>query len=312
MKINLEVLIILDALDRQGSFAAAAAELYKTPPALSYMVQKLENDLNVVLLDRSGHRAKFTATGRLMLEKGRKLLRAAQSLEQQAHYVEKGWESELTIGLDALFPFELLLPLIKEFYRDHHLTRLRFSHEVLAGSWESLIQGCADIVIGAIAPPTTQSGYAFSPMGSLHYRFCISPDHPLAQAAEPLSADVIRQHRAVVVRDTSRINGPQNLHVLQEQDTLTVFDFQSKLQIQLAGLACGYLPDYLAAPYLASGKLVVKQVENKSNFNTAYLGWNESANGLAALWWREKLLSCDNWDSIYSTKAGDDSLTSAS
>lgn len=312
MKINLEVLIILDALDRQGSFAAAAAELYKTPPALSYMVQKLENDLNVVLLDRSGHRAKFTATGRLMLEKGRKLLRAAQSLEQQAHYVEKGWESELTLGLDALFPFELLLPLIEEFYQDHHLTRLRFSHEVLAGSWESLVQGCADIVIGAVALPLTHSGFSFSPMGSLHYRFCIAPHHPLAQAEEPLSADVIRPHRAVVVRDTSRINLPQNLHVLEDQDTLTVFDFRSKLQIQLAGLACGYLPDYLAAPYLASGKLVTKKVENKSNFDTAYLGWNDSANGLAALWWREKLLSYDSWGSIYLTKTGDVALTTKS
>jgi len=80
---------------------------------------------------------------------------------------------------------------------------------------------------------------------------------------------------------------------------------RSKLQVQLAGLACGYLPDYLAAPYLASGRLIAKKVENKSNFDMAYLGWNESANGLAALWWREKLLSCDNWGAIYLAKTAD-------
>ncbi|MBX9330993.1 LysR family transcriptional regulator, partial [Serratia marcescens] len=94
MRLNLEALLILDALDRHGSFAAAAAALFKTPSALSYMVQKLENDLDITLLDRSGHRAKFTDTGKLMLEKGRVLLRAAQDLEQQARYVENGWESE--------------------------------------------------------------------------------------------------------------------------------------------------------------------------------------------------------------------------
>ncbi|MGQ7789382.1 LysR family transcriptional regulator [Shigella flexneri] len=58
---------------KEGSFAAASAKLYKTPSALSYTVHKLENDLNIQLLDRSGHRAKLTRTGKMLLEKGRKL-----------------------------------------------------------------------------------------------------------------------------------------------------------------------------------------------------------------------------------------------
>ncbi|BAN99178.1 hypothetical protein E05_44120 [Plautia stali symbiont] len=76
MRLNLEALLILDALDRHGTFAAAAARLFKTASALSYTVQKMESDLKITLLDRSGHRATFTPTGRLMLEKGRTLLRA--------------------------------------------------------------------------------------------------------------------------------------------------------------------------------------------------------------------------------------------
>ena len=41
MRVNFDVLMILDALDRHGSFATAAESLYKTPAALSYMIQKL-------------------------------------------------------------------------------------------------------------------------------------------------------------------------------------------------------------------------------------------------------------------------------
>ena len=41
MKPLLDVLIILDALEKEGSFAAASAKLYKTPSALSYTVHKL-------------------------------------------------------------------------------------------------------------------------------------------------------------------------------------------------------------------------------------------------------------------------------
>lgn len=74
MKPLLDVLMILDALEKEGSFAAASAKLYKTPSALSYTVHKLESDLNIQLLDRSGHRAKFTRTGKMLLEKGREVL----------------------------------------------------------------------------------------------------------------------------------------------------------------------------------------------------------------------------------------------
>lgn len=47
MKQLLDVLMILDALEKEGSFAAASAKLYKTPSALSYTVHKLESDLNL-------------------------------------------------------------------------------------------------------------------------------------------------------------------------------------------------------------------------------------------------------------------------
>ncbi|MNZ36686.1 HTH-type transcriptional regulator YofA [compost metagenome] len=74
MKPLLDVLIILDALEKEGSFAAASAKLFKTPSALSYTVHKLESDLNIQLLDRTGHRARFTRTGQMLLEKGREVL----------------------------------------------------------------------------------------------------------------------------------------------------------------------------------------------------------------------------------------------
>ncbi len=94
----------MDALDRHGSFAAAAAALFKTPSALSYMVQKLENDLDITCWTAPATGREFTDTGKLMLEKAGVLLRAAQDLGSR-RYVENGWESEITLGIDASFPF---------------------------------------------------------------------------------------------------------------------------------------------------------------------------------------------------------------
>ena len=61
--LTLEALRVMDAIDRRGSFAAAADELGRVPSALSYTMQKLEEELDVVLFDRSGHRTKFTNVG---------------------------------------------------------------------------------------------------------------------------------------------------------------------------------------------------------------------------------------------------------
>ncbi|MEA1185867.1 LysR family transcriptional regulator, partial [Escherichia coli] len=47
--LTLEALRVMDAIDRRGSFAAAADELGRVPSALSYTMQKLEEELDVVL-----------------------------------------------------------------------------------------------------------------------------------------------------------------------------------------------------------------------------------------------------------------------
>ncbi len=102
----------------------------KTPAALSYMIQKnWKNDLNISLLDRSGHRAKFTDTGKMMLEKGAPVAQCRQrSGKKQAQLLSSGWERDLAIALDDSFPFRALLPLIEKFYAQYPQTRLNFTH----------------------------------------------------------------------------------------------------------------------------------------------------------------------------------------
>lgn len=111
--LTLEALRVMDAIDRRGSFAAAADELGRVPSALSYTMQKLEEELDVVLFDRSGHRTKFTNVGRMLLERGRVLLEAADKLTTDAEALSRGWETHLTIVTEALVPTPDLFPLIE-------------------------------------------------------------------------------------------------------------------------------------------------------------------------------------------------------
>ena len=303
MKALLDVLIILDALDKEGSFAAAATRLYKTPSALSYTVHKLESDLNIQVLDRSGHRARFTPTGTMLLEKGREVLQTVRDLEKQAVKLHLGWENELVIGIDDTFPFTLLLPHIEAFLQLHGMTRLKFINGVLGGSWESLTQGRVDIVIGAMRAPPPLSGFAFTLLGKLASVFAVAPHHPLAQAQEPLSRRLIKRYRAVAVGDPAHSHLSFASGVLEDQDAVTVFDFKTKLELQLRGIGCGWLPRYLAQRYLDSGALVEKEVASQVPHEPVWMGWNEQTSGLACAWWREQILGNHDIAALYGMAA---------
>jgi len=289
MRISLDALLVLDSIARNGSFAAAGEELHRVPSAITYTIQKLEQDLDVQLFDRSGHRARLTEAGEALLREGRHLLRTATDLECRVKHVATGWESELRIAVDDLVPIERLFPLLKDFYREQSGTRIRLSTEVLGGCWDALIGGRADMVIGAPGDAPPEGLLAVEPIGSFEFVFVVSPDHPLATAKEPLAAQEIRQHRAISAADTSRTLPPRTSGLLDGQDSLTVPTIRAKAAAQIAGLGAGYLPMLWAAPHIAAGRLVKKDIEGSKALTHVYLAWHPRQAGKAGKWFIDRL-----------------------
>ena len=112
MALTLEALQLVDAIARRGSFAGAAQELGRVPSAVTYAVRRLEDDLDVLLFDRRGYRARLTPAGQELLREGRHLLAAADELARRVRRVASGWEQELTLALDNVIPFRRLVPLL--------------------------------------------------------------------------------------------------------------------------------------------------------------------------------------------------------
>jgi len=289
MKLTLEALQVIDAIARKGSFAAAANELFRVPSAMTYTVQKMEQDLGVVLFDRSKHRAKLTPVGQELLNEGRHLLRAAVDLECRIKRVATGWEAELNIAFDDLLPMERLLPLIKDFYREESGTRLRFSTEVLGGCWDALVSGRADLAIAAPGDGPITGGYTTRLLGYVAWVFAVAPDHPLAKQRDPLTHDQISAYRAVAVADSSRSLTPRTVGILGGQDVLTVPTIRAKLEAQEAGLGVGRLPLYLAQASAAAGRLVIKEVKDEKSEAPLHLAWRTNQPGKALKWFVKQL-----------------------
>jgi DNA-binding transcriptional LysR family regulator len=298
LRLSLDALQIVDAIERRGSFSAAGKELHRVPSTISYTVAKLEDDLGVAVFERNGPRVVLTRAGQELLKEGRYLLKAALDLEQRVRRVASGWETELAIGLDSMFSALALQADVQAFYSVAQQTRLRMLQEALSGTWEALLERRVDLLVGAPGDGPAGGGYISQPMGTLQFVFCVAPGHPLAALPGPLSRGDLQQHRAVVVADSARHLVQRTVGVLMGQDTLTVATMQSKYDYQVAGLGFGFLPEPCARAAIASGLLVEKAVEEPKPAETFYLAWRVGEGGSALHWWLERLRALGTFDGL--------------
>lgn len=289
MRLTLDAIAVLDAIERKGSFAAAAKELHRVPSAITYAVQKLESDLGVRLFERSGHRAVLTPAGEALLEEGRRLLQAASALEGRVRRVATGWEGELRVAVGDLVPMARIYSLASDFYALESGTRLRLSREVFGGCWDALVSDRADLVIGAPSDVPSGGGFAVRELGAVEFQFAVAPFHPLAMAPEPLANEDILRHRAIAAADSSRSLPPRTANILSGQDVLTVPDFRDKLEAHLLGMGVGWLPRHLIQSFVAAGRLVVRETEERQAPVALVAAWRTGKKGRALEWFRQRL-----------------------
>lgn len=288
LKLSLEAIEIVDAIARHGSFAAAAERLYKVPSTISYAVSKLEDQLGLALFVRNGPRVALTPAGQEMLKEGRWLLAAARQLESRMRQISTGFEAEIRLVHDSLIPTSAFNPDICAFEDMNCGTRLRIGSEALTGTWETLREGRADLIIAAGEGPPG-GGYKAVAVGSLEFAFCVTPTHPLARLQRPLVRDDLLEHTAIVVGDGARSSADRTVGLLMGQRRITVPSMQAKIAAQTAGLGHGYLPRACVRADLEQGILVELQVQQPRPPETFWLAWSTERMGEALKWWIQRL-----------------------
>ncbi len=306
-----DALQMMDTIARSGSFAAAAREMGRVPSALTYSVRQLEDALDVLLFDRSSRQARLTAAGQELLDEGRRLLAEMDAVANRVRRVATGWESELTVAADGVMSSLTLFELVERFYAlrlDDSVgasgpsgpsTRLRLRSEILAGLWETLLSGQADLAIGVMMSTPPQQGIELQLLGEVDFVFAVAPQHALASAEGPLSDAQIMAHRAVAVADSAQRVTPLTVNLLPGQDVLTVPTLAAKTEALLRCLGCGFLPEPMVREHLRCGRLVspaVQRAQMPARFGYA---WRSAATpqprkapqGLALQWWLQQLAS---------------------
>jgi DNA-binding transcriptional LysR family regulator len=197
-RISLEHWRSLLAVVDAGGYAQAAEVLHKSQSAVTYAVQRIEALLGVKAFEVVGRKAQLTPTGEVLYRRAKALLEEAGALEGAAGSLAAGWESELRLAVEIVFPTWLLLQCFARFAEERPQMRIELYESVLSGTEEALLQRKVDLAICSRIPP----GFVGDSLMRLRFIAAAHPEHPLHQLGRELTVQDLRKHRHLIIRDT--------------------------------------------------------------------------------------------------------------
>ena len=249
-QITLEHWRALVAVVDAGGYAQAAQALFKSQSAVTYAVQKIESQLSLKVFEIQGRKAVLTPTGQMLYRRALALIGDAGDLEQAAHRLSAGWEAEIHLAVEILFPTRVVLDSLARFGAESPRTRIEFVESVLGGTSDSLLTGQADLAICPQVPP----GFLGDPLRQVSVVAVAHRDHALHRLGRELSLRDLADHRHVVVRDSGAKRDRKAVSVEVDQ-RWTVSTVASSIQAVSRGYGFAWLPSAQIADELASGLL---------------------------------------------------------
>ena len=271
-RVTLEQWQALVAVVDAGGYAKASEKLHKSQSSVTYAVQKLQSQLGVKAFEIAGRKAKLTPTGEQLYRRARVLLEEAGNVENAAKSLSAGWEAEIRLVAEALFPGWLLFKCLERFGLESPHTRIELVEAVMAGSTEPLLKGTADLAITNEIPPGFEGEALIrSPMILVAH-----PEHPLHKLGRPVTLRDLRAHRQILVRenDTLRATPP----LIEATQRWTVSNLSSSIVAVGMGMGYARFPEDKIRGELHSGSLKPLPTRGGTIERTLYLVYSDRDN----------------------------------
>ena len=161
-----------------GSFSQAAQQCHVTQPTLSMQIQKLEDDLGVVLFDRTKQPVRPTSAGLIVLKQARLVIQDAAHLKELVNENKGELTGEVRLGIiPTLAPY--LLPLfLKKFLTDHPRIQIRIEELETQALLEKIRNNSLDL--GLAVSPIDDVNIAVHPLFYEPFLVYFSKTHPLS------------------------------------------------------------------------------------------------------------------------------------
>jgi len=288
--LSLDALEVLDTIARKGSFAAAADELHRVPSAISYSVQKVEQDLKVSLFRKQGRRSVLTDAGKVLLEQGRELLAASEQIAIATKKAHNGWYPVFNLAIDSRLNVDFIYPLIVKFYELYPNIEINIFEEDESRAIDGICSRRVDLVVGIDDDLIPAQGIRYQSIGEIEWVFVVAAGHELASMTLPVSDAMLEQFRFVITKDSSRNQIPQSRRYFTEFPVLSVPTIAEKIKVLKQGLGIGFLPVHRIRDELESGALIALSIDNSESLQKRInMAWKVGNKSKVLSWFIEQI-----------------------
>jgi DNA-binding transcriptional LysR family regulator len=252
--VTIDQLRVFRQVAESGSFSAAARNMHRAQSAVTYAVQKLEDQVGTQLFDRKGYRPVLSEAGRALLPRATRILDELAAFGAQARGISGGLEAEVALVVDSMYSIPLLVGSLADFQREFPPVQLRIYVETLGGTAKALIEGGADLGICldfARTIPELES----TPLGEIELVPVASPNHPLGKRKGTIPLAETRDHVQLVLTDRSELTRGKEYTVFATR-TWRLADLGARHAMLLAGLGWCSMPLHMVKDDLAAKRLV--------------------------------------------------------
>ena len=275
----------------EGSFSAAGRKLNRVQSAVSGWVSSLEDQIGVVLFDRSGRIPKLTQEGKLLVADARNIVAGVDTLKARAKLMASGVEPELSVVIDIFFPTAVVSAVAKAFAGQFPLTPLRIFVEGLGAAYQPILEGrCSLGILGSL--PVTFSSLVGEPLGEIALVTVAAKDHPLAKLKSKIPKRELAKHVQLVLTDRSDLMAGQDYGVLSPL-TWRLADLSTKHAFLRDGVGWGSMPIHMVEKDISKGELVIIESDGlpKSGFKLTVSAFHQTSvpPGPAGRWFIDRL-----------------------
>ena len=171
-----------------GSFSAAAEHCFVTQPSLSMQVKSLEDELGVVLLDRSKKPVIPTEAGAVVIAQAQETLKAYNTIRESVAELKGETAGKLRLGVIPTIAPYLLHKFIPDFVKSYPRVELEIREMVTADIVEALRRDKIDAAL--VASGTCGEGILERDLFSDRFFAYVSPSNPLYERSNIRIEDI--------------------------------------------------------------------------------------------------------------------------
>src|SRR3954454_19645703 len=208
------------AVVTEKSFSRAAEKMYRTQPAISLAVQRLEAEIGEKLIDRSATPPLLTDAGRIVVEYARRFENLEADLQNALTELRDHSAGRLVIGANESTSLYLLRH-IEQYRRMYPKVKVQVRRSLSSKVPAQLMSG--DLELGVISYDPDDDRLVSQIIFTDHLAFVVSPQHRFAKLEEVsitelgmetfIAHNVLSPYREVVLREFQRRKIPLNMDV---------------------------------------------------------------------------------------------------